>query len=58
MICNDLYDDVSNILTPEEFEMIYYHTIKASKHEALIIDNSGDTKLFYHNLEKEIILEK
>ena len=58
MILNDLYDEVSNILTPEEFEMIYDHAIKASKYGALIIDNSGDTKRFYRNLEKEIILEK
>ena len=58
MILNDLYDEVSNILTPQEFEMIYDHAIKASKYGALIIDNSGDTKRFYRNLEKEIILEK
>jgi hypothetical protein len=58
MILNDLYDEVSNILTPEEFEMIYDHAIKGSKYGALIIDNSGDTKRFYRNLEKEIILEK
>lgn len=58
MVLDDLYQEVSNILTPEEFEMIYDHAIKSSKYGALIIDNSGDEKRFYRNLEKEIILEK
>lgn len=54
MILNDLYEEVSSILKPEEFENIYDFAINSNKYGALVIDNSGDSKRFYNNLEKEI----
>lgn len=57
MILTDLYDEVSNVCSPEEFEEIYSYCVNSSSYGALIIDNSGSKKRFYKNMEKEIILE-
>ena len=55
-ILDDLYEEVSNVLTEEQFDELYSHAIK-DKYGALIIDNSGDTKRFYKGLDKELIIE-
>jgi hypothetical protein len=56
VILNDLYEEVSSIMKPEEFENIYDYAINSNDYGALIIDNSGDKKRFYNNLEKEIFI--
>lgn len=57
IILNDLYEEVSSLITPEQFENIYNYAINSNDYGALIIDNSGDKKRFYNNLEKEIFIE-
>jgi hypothetical protein len=55
-ILNDLYEEVSSVLTESEFENIYDRGINSSEHGALMIDLTGSKKRFYNNLEKELII--
>jgi len=55
-ILNDLYEEVSSVLTENEFENLYDKAINDNSHGALIIDLTGDKKRFYNNLEKELII--
>lgn len=55
-ILDDLYEEVSNVLTEEQFSDLYEHAI-ADKYGSLIIDTSGDTKRFYKGLDKELVIE-
>ena len=54
-ILNDLYEEVSSVLTENEFENLYDKAI-STDHGALIIDLTGNKKRFYNNLEKELII--
>lgn len=58
LILDDIYSEVSNVVSDKEFEELYNYAIDDNKWGALIIDNSGDEKRFYKNLEKELIIEK
>lgn len=55
-ILNDLYPEVSSILTEEQFEKLYDKAIKDNNHGALIIDLTRNKKRFYNNLEKELLI--
>lgn len=55
-ILNDLYEEVSSVLTENEFENLYDKAINDSSHGALIIDLTSSKKRFYNNLEKELII--
>lgn len=55
-ILNDLYEEVSSVLTENEFENLYDRAINSSEHGALMIDLTGSKKRFYNNLEKELII--
>lgn len=55
-ILNDLYEEVSSVLTEPQFENLYDKAINDNQHGALIIDLSGTKKRFYNNLEKELII--
>lgn len=55
-ILNDLYEEVSSVLTENEFESLYDKAINDNPHGALIIDLTGSKKRFYNNLEKELLL--
>ena len=55
-ILNDLYEEVSSVLTENEFENLYDKAINDNPHGALIIDLTGSKKRFYNNLEKELII--
>jgi hypothetical protein len=55
-ILNDLYEEVSSVLTEDQFENLYDKAINDNQHGALIIDLTGSKKRFYNNLEKELIL--
>lgn len=55
-ILNDLYEEVSSVLTENEFENLYDKAINDNPHGALIIDLTGNKKRFYNNLEKELII--
>jgi hypothetical protein len=55
-ILNDLYEEVSSVLTEKQFENLYDTAIDSSDHGALMIDLTGNKKRFYNNLEKELII--
>jgi hypothetical protein len=55
-ILNDLYEEVSSVLTESEFENLYDKAINSTEHGALMIDLTGSKKRFYNNLEKELII--
>ena len=55
-ILNDIYEEVSSVLTENEFEALYDKAINDNAHGALIIDLTGSKKRFYNNLEKELII--
>lgn len=55
-ILNDLYEEVSSVLTENQFESLYDKATTDKPHGALIIDLTGDKKRFYSNLEKELII--
>jgi len=55
-ILNDIYEEVSSVMTENEFENLYDKAINDNPHGALIIDLTGPKKRFYNNLEKELIL--
>ena len=56
VILDDLYEEVSNVLTMEKFEEIYEHATK-DKYGSLIIDNTGSEKKFYKGLDCQLIME-
>jgi hypothetical protein len=55
-ILTDLYEEVSSVLTENEFENLYDKAVNDNPHGALIIDLTGNKKRFYNNLEKELII--
>jgi len=55
MILQDLYEEVSNIITLPEFEEIYDQATD-ERYGSLIIDCSGKQKRFYKGLDFELIL--
>ena len=56
-ILNDLYEEVSNYLTEQEFSDMYDLCCQ-EKYGALVMDFTKDEKKFYNNLDKELILIK
>ena len=55
-ILNDLYEEVSSVMTEKEFESVYDKAINESEHGALIIDLTGNKKRFYSSLDKELLI--
>jgi hypothetical protein len=55
MILNDLHEEVSNILTEDEFQEVYDKATE-ERYGSLIIDCSGSNKKFYKGLDFELIL--
>jgi hypothetical protein len=56
VILNDLYEEVSNVLTEEQFEELYTHAT-AEKYGSLVIDATTNEKRFYMGFEKELRIE-
>lgn len=54
VVLDDMYEEVSNVLTMEKFEEIYEHAT-AEKYGGLFIDTSGSEKKFYKGLDKELV---
>jgi hypothetical protein len=54
---SDIYEEVSNILTEEEFKEIYDKSTE-ERYGSLIIDCSGKQKRFLKGLDFELILTK
>ncbi len=55
-IIDDLYEIVSNTLTPEQFKDIYLSATE-KKHNFLTIDNTGKKLIFKQNLDHLIMLD-
>jgi hypothetical protein len=55
-ILNDLFEEVSSILTEDQFSNLYNTAINSNDHGALMIDLTGSKKRFYNNLEKELLI--
>ena len=56
VILEDLYEEVSNILTPDQFEELYDKATE-QQYGALIIDSSHKTKRFLSGLDTELIFK-
>lgn len=54
VILQDLYEEVSNVLTIEQFEELYDYATKDKPYDSLIIDCSDQKKRFYRNYETEL----
>jgi hypothetical protein len=57
VILEDLYEEVSNILTPEQFEELYDKATQ-EQYGALIIDSSHKTKRFLSGLDTELVFKE
>ena len=57
VILEDLYEEVSNILTPEQFEELYDKATQ-EQYGALIIDSSHKTKRFLSGLDTELVFRE
>ena len=57
VILEDLYEEVSNILTPDQFEELYDYCVKDNQYGALIIDCTHKDKRFLSGLDKELIIK-
>ena len=51
VILEDLYEEVSNILTPDQFEELYDYCVKDNQYGSLIIDSSHKEKRFMSGLD-------
>jgi len=57
VVLEDMYEEISNVLTQEEFEKIYDYATEGEKYGMLIMDCSGDTKRFYKSYDTELVLQ-
>ena len=46
LVLNDFYEEISNILTEEQFEELYNHCVDDNQYGSLIIDNTHKKKRF------------
>jgi DNA-binding MarR family transcriptional regulator len=56
VVLEDMYEEISNVLTIEEFEKIYDYATDGEKYGMLVMDCSGDTKRFYKSYDSELFL--
>ena len=56
VVLEDIYEEVSNILTPEQFEELYDKATE-EQYGSLIIDNTHKQKRFLSGLDKELIIK-
>jgi len=57
VVLEDLYEEVSNILTPEQFEELYDKATE-EQYGSLIIDATHKNKRFLSGLDKELIIKE
>lgn len=57
MVCDDIYSEISAIMTPEEFDKVYEFATRGD-HDALVIDMTGTAKdlRIRKNFDEKIIL--
>ena len=56
IVLEDMYMEVSNVLTPEQFEELYDYCVKDNQYGALIIDCTHKDKRFLSGLDGELII--
>lgn len=54
-VLQDLYEEVSNVLTEEKFDELYTHAT-SEKYGSLIIDNTGNEKRFYKGFDIQLVV--
>ena len=57
IVLQDMYEQVSNVLTEEQFEDLYSHCVENNQYGSLIIDTTGKEKRFLCGLDTEIIIK-
>jgi len=57
IVLNDFYEEISNILTEEQFEELYNHCVDDNQYGSLIIDNTHKEKRFLSGLDKELFIK-
>ena len=57
VILNDIYEEVSNVIGIDEFEMLYDHATN-KKFGSLIIDTTNSNKRFLSNFDSELFFDK
>jgi hypothetical protein len=57
IVLQDMYEQVSNVLTEEQFEELYSYCVEDNQYGSLIIDCSHKNKRFLNGLEGELLLK-
>ena len=57
IVLQDMYEQVSNVLTEEQFEELYTHCIKDNQYGSLIIDTTHKDKKFLNGLDGELLIK-
>ena len=57
IVLNDFYQEISNVLTEEQFEELYNHCVDDNQYGSLIIDNTHKNKRFCSGLDTELIIK-
>ncbi len=57
IVLEDMYEEVSNVLTEEKFEELYNHCVEDNQYGSLIIDATHKEKRFLCGLDKELIIK-
>jgi hypothetical protein len=57
IVLQDMYEQVSNVLTEEQFEELYSHCVENNQYGSLIIDTTGKEKRFLNGLDSELVIK-
>ena len=57
IVLQDMYEQVSNVLTEEQFEELYNHCVQDNQYGSLIIDCSHKNKRFLNGLDGELLIK-
>ena len=57
VVLEDLFEEVSNVLTEEQFEELYNHCVENNQYGSLIIDCSHKNKRFLNGLDGELLIK-
>ena len=57
IVLQDMYMEVSNVLTEEQFEELYNHCVDNNQYGSLIIDTTHKDRRLLNGLDKELIIK-
>ena len=57
IVLEDMYEEVSNVLTQEQFEQLYSHCVDDNQYGSLIIDCTNKNKRFLSGLDYELLMD-